>query len=118
MSFGDDVSINHYAFIDGGGGLTVGSGTSIGNHSSVITGNHPAGWLTEVDWSPVAIGNEVWIGADVPILPGVKIGDDHAVVGAGSVVTLHVEASNVVCGVRARALPPTGSGRPSNEHGP
>ncbi|MGP6170394.1 DapH/DapD/GlmU-related protein [Microbacterium sp. A204] len=40
---------------------------------------------------PVAIGRNVWGGANVTILPGVSISDD-AVVGAASVVTRHVPA--------------------------
>lgn len=38
---------------------------------------------------PVVIGNDVWIGGRVIILPGVKIGDG-AIIGAGSVVTKDV----------------------------
>jgi acetyltransferase-like isoleucine patch superfamily enzyme len=40
------------------------------------------GWVEK----PVVIGNDVWIAAQCIVLPGVTIGD-HAVVGAGSVVT-------------------------------
>lgn len=45
----------------------------------------------------VLIGDNVWIGANVTILPGVEIGD-CAVVGAGSVVTKNVPANTVVAG--------------------
>lgn len=51
----------------------------------------------------VAIGHDVWIGAQVIIMPGVKIGHG-AVIGAGSVVTRDVEPYEVVCGNPARHL--------------
>ena len=44
---------------------------------------------------PVVIGNDVWIGGRVIILPGVKIGDG-AIIGAGSVVTKDVSEYDVV----------------------
>lgn len=43
----------------------------------------------------VTIGNDVWIGANVSILPGVIIGDG-AIVSAGSVVTKDVEPYSIV----------------------
>ena len=49
------------------------------------------------------IGNDVWIAANVMIMPGVCIGDG-AVVAAGAVVTKDVEAYSVVGGVPAKFL--------------
>ena len=46
---------------------------------------------------PVKIGDNVWIGADVTILPGVSIGD-NAVIGAGSVVVHDIPADTVAVG--------------------
>ena len=46
---------------------------------------------------PVSIGNDVWMGARVTILPGVKIGNG-AVIGAGAVVTKDVPAGAVIKG--------------------
>lgn len=51
----------------------------------------------------ITIGNDVWIGVNVVILPNVKVGD-HAVVGAGSVVTKDVPEWAVVGGVPARVI--------------
>lgn len=62
--------------------------------------------------APVSIGDDVWIGTRVIILPGVRIGD-QAVVGAGSVVTRDVPARAVVCGVPARVIKMRGE-TPSN----
>ena len=51
----------------------------------------------------VVIGNDVWIGANVVILPGVKIGDG-AVLGSGAVITKDVEPYSIVGGVPARII--------------
>lgn len=52
---------------------------------------------------PINVGNEVWIGGNSVILPGVTIGD-NSVVGAGSVVTKDVPADVVVAGNPARII--------------
>jgi len=49
------------------------------------------------------VGNDVWIGANVVILPGLTIGDG-AVIGAGAVVTKDVPAYAIVAGVPARVI--------------
>ena len=46
---------------------------------------------------PVTIGDNVWIGAGVTILPGVTIGE-RAVIGAGSVVTHDIPAGVLAFG--------------------
>lgn len=51
----------------------------------------------------VYIGNDVWIGCDVTILGGIKIGDG-AIVAAGSIVTQDVEAFTIVGGVPAKPI--------------
>lgn len=52
---------------------------------------------------PIVIGNDVWIGANVVILPGVTIGDG-AVLAAGAVVTKDVEPYAIVGGVPAKTI--------------
>lgn len=52
---------------------------------------------------PVAIGNDVWIGANVVILPGVEVGDG-AILAAGAVVTKDVKPYSIVGGVPARHI--------------
>ena len=52
---------------------------------------------------PVVIGDDVWIGANAVILPGVTIGR-HVVVAAGAVVTKDVPDSCVVAGIPAKVV--------------
>lgn len=46
---------------------------------------------------PITIGNNVWIGGHVCVLPGVTIGD-NAVIGAGSIVTKDIPANSLAVG--------------------
>jgi len=55
------------------------------------------------DERDIIIGNDVWLGANVVVLPGVTIGDG-AIVGAGSVVTKSIEPYTVVTGIPAKEL--------------
>lgn len=51
----------------------------------------------------VIIGNEVWVGVNAVILPGVKI-DNGAIIGAGSVVTHDIPAYAIAAGVPAKII--------------
>ena len=51
----------------------------------------------------VSIGNNVWVGTNVLILKGVRIGD-NAIVAAGAVVTKDVSANSIVGGIPSRLI--------------
>lgn len=53
--------------------------------------------------TPIHIGDDVWVGARVIILPGVNIGS-HCIIGAGAVVTKDVPDYAVVGGVPAKVI--------------
>lgn len=53
--------------------------------------------------SRIVIEDDVWIGANVTILPGVRVGE-CSVIGAGSVVTKNVEPYTIVAGNPAKIL--------------
>ncbi|MDO5526103.1 MAG: DapH/DapD/GlmU-related protein [Prevotella sp.] len=56
-----------------------------------------------ISTAKVTIGNDVWIGANATVLPGVTIGN-HSVVAAGAVVTKDVPSYSLVGGVPAKIL--------------
>ena len=60
-------------------------------------------YADETNKIPVIIGNDVWIGAKVTILGGVKIGDG-AVIAAGAVVTKDVPPYAIVGGIPAKLI--------------
>ncbi len=65
---------------------------------------HPAARNTLYEYGiEVTIGNNVWIGGNTVILPGVHIGD-NTVIGAGSVVTKDIPAWSVAAGNPCRVI--------------
>lgn len=106
VKFGRDVSLAPYVHIWGGGGVTVGDRVMIGTHASISSLTHDYlkekmfGTLIE---SAVVIEDDVWIGSNAVILPGVTI-KCGAVIGAGAVVTKDVEKRAIMVGVPARLL--------------
>lgn len=109
------------------GDVTIGDHTRVGIHCTVIgpvcIGNHVnlAQGITVtalnhnfadsnrkideqgISTKPVVIGDDVWIGANAVILPGVTIGR-HVVVAAGAVVTKDVPDYSLVAGVPAKEI--------------
>lgn len=55
---------------------------------------------------PIIIGDEVYIGNNVIILPGVKVGN-HCVIGAGAIVTHNIPDNSVAVGVPAKVIKST-----------
>ncbi|SMY15898.1 sugar O-acetyltransferase [Photobacterium aquimaris] len=80
--------------------VTIGDNVLIGPHVMISTATHPldpiARQHTEYG-ANIIIGNNVWIGGNASILPGVTIGD-NCVIGAGSVVTADIPANSVAVG--------------------
>ena len=81
--------------------VTIGDDCFIGPNVSIYTACHstdPVERNTRQEWAkPVTIGNNVWIGGSVTILPGVIIGD-NVTIGAGSVVTRDIPSNTVAVG--------------------
>lgn len=81
--------------------VTIGDDCFIGPNVSIYTACHstdPVERNSRREWAkPVIIGNNVWIGGSVTILPGVTIGD-NVTIGAGSVVTRDIPSNSVAVG--------------------
>lgn len=105
IHFGQDVFVNSGCRFQDQGGIEIGDGSLIGHNAVFTTLNHDLLPSRRADMHParVVIGRGVWFGANVTVLPGVRIGDG-AVVGAGAVVTKDVPAGAVVVGVPAKQV--------------
>lgn len=128
FSLGDYSVVESFACINNAiGDVTIGHHTRIGLHNTIIgpvsIGNHVnlAQGITVtalnhnfndselqideqgVSTCPVTIEDDVWIGANAVILPGVSIGT-HCVIAAGAVVTKDVPPHSLVAGVPAKII--------------
>lgn len=87
--------------------VTIGDDCFIGPNVSIYTACHstdPIERNTRKEWAePVTIGNNVWIGGSVTILPGVTIGD-NVTIGAGSVVAKDIPSDVVAVGNPCRVI--------------
>ena len=85
----------------------IGHNVMIGPNTLITTVGHPLSPQKRREYmaqaAPVTIGNDVWIGGNVTILPGVTIGN-NVVVAAGAVVTHDVPDNCLVAGVPARKI--------------
>jgi len=84
--------------------ITIGSDSMLGFGSRVFDADlHPLDLDTPERIEPVEIGARVWIGSDVTVLRGVRIGDD-VVVGARSVVTRDLPPRVLAVGAPAKPV--------------
>jgi acetyltransferase-like isoleucine patch superfamily enzyme len=128
FSLGDNSVIESFCCINNAvGDVIIGDHTRVGLHNTVIgpvrIGSHvnlAQGIIVTalnhnfaekdrrideqgVSTVPVTIGDDIWIGANAVILPGVTIGN-HSVVAAGAVVTKDVPPHSLVAGVPAKII--------------
>jgi len=105
ITIGKDVFFNTGCSFQDRGGISIGNGSMLGMNVTIATLNH--GLSSEkrntTYPSPVLVGENVWIGSNATILPGVTIGD-NSVVAAGAVVTKDVPKNSVVAGVPAKVI--------------
>lgn len=109
LSLGTNVTIQPMTYIEASGGVTIGDDTSIAHGVSIMSETHVTADRDipfknqGMEYKPVKIGNDVWIGAKVTIMAGVTIGN-KAIIGANSVVTRDVPDYAVVVGAPARVI--------------
>lgn len=107
IKVGKNFFANYHCVMLDNGGITIGDNVMFAPNVSLYTVGHPLdAQLRNAYWEnakPITIGNNVWIGGNVVILPGVTIGD-NVVVGAGSVVTKDIPPNVLALGNPCRVV--------------
>lgn len=104
---GEKTFINHNAYLMDGAEIKIGDNCFIGPNCGMYTAAHPI-FFEERNKGlekalPINIGDNVWIGGDVTILPGASIGN-NSVIGAKSLVTKDIPANVVAFGNPCRVI--------------
>ena len=109
--FGNNVYANFNLTLVDDTDIFVGDSVMFGPNVTLATAGHPVDPELRRKVAqfnlPIRIGNNVWIGANAVVLPGITIGD-NSVIGAGSVVTRDVPPDVVAVGNPCRVLRPIG----------
>jgi len=110
VTIGQYTQLNPFTVIYGGSGVYIGDNVMIAPHCMIAAGDHdlkqlekPMRFAGSVTKGPIIIEDNVWIGANVTITSGVRIGKD-SVVAANSVVTKDVAPFDIVGGVPAKVI--------------
>jgi acetyltransferase-like isoleucine patch superfamily enzyme len=109
ITIGRDSLIGEYTVIRGQGGVTIGDRVYTSPFTQIIAVNHvfddPARPFVEqgITAEGIVVEDDVWLGANVVVTDGVRIGKG-AIVAAGAVVTRDVPPHTVVAGVPARVI--------------
>jgi maltose O-acetyltransferase len=111
--FGSHITIGDRTFVNFGlmaldvATILIGDDCQIGPNVQLLTPTHPLDSEARRDkWEgaePITIGDNVWLGGGVIVLPGVTIGE-NSVIGAGAVVTGDVPANALAVGNPARVI--------------
>ena len=107
IEIGENFYSNYNLIILDCAKVLIGDNIMIGPNVSIYTAGHPVhyeirnqGYEYTV---PVSIGNNVWIGGNAVINPGVSIGD-NSVIGSGSVVTKDIPGNVIAAGNPCKVL--------------
>jgi len=107
LTIGERSLLNRSCFLDLGAPVVLEANVVVGHGTALCTTTHQLG---PADFrcgpptrGPIVLERGCWLGANVTVLPGVRVGPG-AVVAAGAVVTKDVPANVVVAGVPARVV--------------
>lgn len=109
VTIGDDVYINSNLTLVDDYKIIIKKGVLIAPNVTISATGHPVHHKLRTQGEmysyPVVIGENVWIGSNSVICPGVTIGD-NTVIGAGSIVTKDIPANCVAAGNSCRVIRP------------
>ncbi len=101
IEIGNNFYCNHNLIILDGNKVKIGNDVFIGPNCVLTTATHPINYKQRNEGletaHPITIGNNVWLGASVSVLPGVTIGD-NVVIGANSLVNKDIPSNSIAVG--------------------
>lgn len=104
---GNNVYINFGCIILDCAEVTIGDNVLLGPNIGIYAANHSLDAEERINGGccgkPVHVGNNVWLGGDVKILPGVSVGD-NTIIGTGSIVTKDIPAGVIAIGNPCRVI--------------
>lgn len=107
ISIGNNFYANYNLIILDCAEITIGDNVFIAPNVSLFTAGHPIHFEPrnqDLEYAiPISIGNNVWIGGNVVINPGVTIGN-NTVIGAGSIVTKNIPNNVIAVGNPCKIL--------------
>ena len=107
IHIGDNFYANFDCIFMDAAEIRIGHDVMIGPRVSLLTASHPVGAKARrsgLEYAlPITIEDDVWIGGNTTILPGVTIGKE-SIIGAGSIVTGDIPAGVMAAGNPCRVL--------------
>ena len=107
IEIGENFYTNHNVVILDGAGVTFGDNVFIAPNCGFYTAGHPIDSERRnagLEYAyPLTVGDNVWFGAGVHVMPGVTIGND-VVIAAGSVVTKDIPDGVIAAGVPCKVI--------------
>lgn len=107
IEIGENFYSNHNLVILDANKVKFGDNVFIAPNCGFYTSGHPLDYETRnkgLEYAkPIEVGNNVWIGGNVVVLPGVTIGD-NVVIGAGSIVNKDIPSNSVAVGNPCRVI--------------
>ncbi|MFI3284656.1 MAG: sugar O-acetyltransferase [Erysipelotrichaceae bacterium] len=107
IEVGENFYANHGLIILDGAKVVFGDNVFIGPNCGFHTAGHPIDAKRRnlgLEYAhPITVGNNVWFGAGVQVMPGISIGD-NVVIGAGSIVTKNIPSDVIAVGNPCKVL--------------
>ena len=107
IEIGENFYSNHNLVILDPAKVTFGDNVLIGPNCGFYTAGHPLNIEERnkgLEYAkPIAVGNNVWFGGNVAVMPGVTIGD-NCTIAAGSIVTKDIPDNSLAAGVPCKVI--------------